>query len=166
MNNKKRIKVISTINANITIALEDLNFRKTWKSKGAINYIEFEKLEQIFYDEGAEYLFMNGMLYIDDMEAKIALGLEEEGTKEPTNVIVLTEDDMKKLLTVKPYHEFVAVVDKISPEVAVEFAQFAMNNELVSDMKKIDYLTAKSKVQIFQILLKEKEYKQRDSMQG
>ena len=77
MSERKDITIKSTVKAIVVMNVPSLNLRRTWQKKGAIQKIPMELLEQAIYDPGVEYLFRSGTLYIEDMEAKIVLGLEE-----------------------------------------------------------------------------------------
>jgi hypothetical protein len=57
-----------------------------------------------------------GMLYIDDMQAKIDLGLEEPGTETPTRIKVFTPEQILTLLKIKKYDDFKAEIDSVSIE--------------------------------------------------
>lgn len=65
---------------------------------GATVKIPYGVLEELIYDPGVDYMLKNGIVYIEDMEAKIALGLEEEETKEPTNIKILSDAEIDDLL--------------------------------------------------------------------
>jgi hypothetical protein len=58
--------------------------KKVWQKKGAKLPISKDLLRENFYDSGVEGMFRKGILYMDDMDFKIELGLEEPDTKVPT----------------------------------------------------------------------------------
>ena len=128
----EKICVVSTVNGNIGINLPHLNYRKDWPCKGAKVMIKKEILEEALYDPGVEYMLNNGMLYIEDLEAKKALGLEPEDADEPENIIVLTEKQMKRYLTVAPARELKEVLSKLSPEQRKNFVDFAIDNNITA----------------------------------
>lgn len=130
----EKIEVISTVD-NIGIEIPDLRFNKTWKRKGTKVPIDKELLAQIMFDPGTDYMFRTGMLYIDDMAEKQELGLEPEGVEEPTNIIVLTDAQRKRYLTVMPVSEFKENFDKLSKEQKHELANYAIEHQ-ISDIKK------------------------------
>lgn len=122
----KMVTVRNTINSSVGINVPSLNFRKEWIRKDSIQKIPFEVLEQIIYDTGVEYMFKSGMLYIEDMEVKIALGLEEEKTVQPTNIKYYSTEDLKKLLTQTPLKDFREEVETMTDEQVRELGDVAV----------------------------------------
>ena len=101
--------------------------------------IDFDTLQEALYDYGTEYMFKEGMLGIDDMETKIALGLEPEGATEPQFIKVLDDDQMKRMMTVMPIFEFKKELETIPREQILNLVDYAVQNEY-SDIKKCDVL--------------------------
>ena len=85
MSNK--VKVFSNTIGEISINDRSVPFKMSWPARGAMRPIEEDKLEQLMYNPGVEYMFKTGELYIEDMDVKKRLGLEPEDAKEPTNII-------------------------------------------------------------------------------
>lgn len=153
----EKICVISTVNGNMGINIPHLNFRKDWARKGAKVMIKKEILEEALYDPGVEYMFNNGMLYIEDLEVKKALGLEPEEAKEPENIIVLSDKQMKRYLTVAPKHELKEILTKLAPEQRKNLADFAIENN-VTDVDKCEILKKATGIDVLNaIVLKRKE---------
>ena len=98
----KKVKVVSLVSQRVVLSVPDIRLRRVWERKGAVATIPFDQLEEAMYSPGVERLFTNGILGIDDMEVKIALGLEPEDAKQPVNIITLTDDQRKRYLTVMP----------------------------------------------------------------
>ena len=134
-----KVKVRSGVGGTIGIHVPEIRLSRTWEKKGAVKEIDLEQLQEAIYEPGVQYMFEQGILIIDDMEAKIALGLEEEGTKEPTNIIVLTEEQMKRYMTTLPTAEFRKKVKELPYEQAVELAQYAIENSYAS-IDKVEVL--------------------------
>ncbi len=101
--------------------------------------IDFDTLQEALYDYGTEYMFKEGMLGIDDMETKIALGLEPEGATEPQFIKVLDDDQMKRMMTVMPIFEFKKELEGVPREQVLNLVDYAVQNEY-SDIKKCDVL--------------------------
>lgn len=129
MNDKVIIK--STVNGIVGINLPDLGLKVNWATQGSTRTIDFNKLKDAIYEPGVEEMFKSGVLYIDDMEQKIALGLEAENTIEPTNVKVFTEAQMKRFLTVMPIHDFKEQIYTYPLEQINLLVDYAVNNELI-----------------------------------
>lgn len=153
----EKICVVSTVNGNIGINIPHLNFRKDWARKGAKVMIKKEILEEALYDPGVEYMFNNGMLYIEDLEVKKALGLEPEEAKEPENIIVLNEKQMKRYLTVAPKQELKDILIKLAPEQRKNLADFAIENN-ITDVDRCEILKKATGIDVLNaIILKRKE---------
>lgn len=148
MSVRNDITVKSTVRAIVVMNVPSLNLKRTWQKKGAIQKIPMDLLEQAIYDPGVEYLFKSGTLYIDDMEAKIVLGLEEPGTEEPTNVIALSTEDAEKLLKNTPLKDFREKVASLSHDQAVELANMAVDLK-VTDYQRAQILKEKTEIDVF-----------------
>ena len=136
---EKKIKVKNLVNGRVGITLPDLRLNVNWDRKGQTRLIDFDTLQEALYDYGTEYMFKEGMLGIDDMETKIALGLEPEGATEPQFIKVLDDDQMKRMMTVMPIFEFKKELETIPREQILNLVDYAIQNEY-SDIKKCDVL--------------------------
>ena len=150
MENKK-VEITSLVGGRITINLVDPRIKRTWERKGVKRYINFEDLEQAMYNQGVEYMFTQGILGIEDMDVKIALGLEPEGAKEPVNIIILTDAQKRRYLTVAPLNESKEIIDKLSYEQIQELADFAIENEL-SNFDRCEILKKAIQVDVIQAI--------------
>lgn len=155
----KKIKVTNNVNQYVTLVDHSLNFRMTFERKGVSRLIDFDILQQIIYNVGVEEIFKQGILIIEDMETKIALGLEPDGAKEPVNIIILTDAQKRRQLTIVPVEEFKKTIDKLSLEQKKELAYFAIENELIGNMEKIDYLQEKININILKAIQVKREDK-------
>ncbi len=138
MENKK-VKVKNLVNGKIGIFLPDLRLKVDWDRKGQTRMIDFETLQEAMYDYGTEYMFREGMLGIEEMDVKIALGLEPEGATEPQNIITLDEAQMKRLMTAMPLYEFKQDIAELPREQVLNLVDYAVENEY-SDINKCDEL--------------------------
>ena len=134
MNDK--VIVTNMVGGIVGINRPEYRLVKTWPQKGAKLPVEKEALRQAIYEPGIEYMFKNGMLYIDDMAFKIELGLEEEGTEQPTAVIPVDEKYFERILKRMPLVEMKAAIK-------------AMNETQVREM--IDYVSVQKDVQMDRI---------------
>ena len=126
----EKIRVISKHQGPISVNISDLRFKREWPNKGASVLIEKEILEEMMYDSGFKYMIDTGMLYIEDLEVKKELGLEPEDATEPVNIIVLSDNDMKRMMTAMPQFEFDAKLKTLNYEQMLALADFAIKNEL------------------------------------
>ena len=133
----EKIRVISKHQGPISVNISDLRFKREWPNKGASVLIEKEILEEMMYDSGFKYMIDTGMLHIEDLEVKKELGLEPEDATEPVNIIVLSDNDMKRMMTAMPQFEFDAKLKTLNYEQMLALADFAIKNEL-GDFGKCD----------------------------
>lgn len=133
----EKIRVISKHQGPISVNISDLRFKREWPNKGASISIERETLEEMMYDSGFKYMIDTGMLYIEDLEVKKELGLEPEDATEPVNIIVLSDNDMKRMMTAMPQFEFDVKLKTLNYEQMLALADFAIKNEL-GDFGKCD----------------------------
>lgn len=129
MDNKK-VMVRSLVNHHVGMIVPELNFRREWPAEGATLPIDLDILKEAIYYPGVEYLFKQGMLYIDDMDVKIELGLEPPAAKEPVNIIILNDGQRRRLLTVAPLSELREKLEELTYEQRNELADFAIRNKL------------------------------------
>ena len=127
-----KVKVKSLVSQRVILTVPEIRLRRVWERKGAVMTIPFDQLEEAMYSPGVENLFKNGILGIDDMEVKIALGLEPEGAQAPVNIITLTDEQRKRYLTVIPIHEFREEIKKLPIEQINELAAYAIANEIMN----------------------------------
>lgn len=133
----EKIRVISKHQGPVSVNIPDLRFKREWPNKSASIPIERETLEEMMYDNGFKYMIDTGMLYIEDLEVKKELGLEPEDATEPVNIIVLSDNDMKRMMTAMPQFEFDAKLKTLNYEQMLALADFAIRNEL-GDFGKCD----------------------------
>lgn len=133
----EKIRVISKHQGPVSVNISDLRFKREWPNKGASVLIEKEALEEMMYDSGFKYMIDTGMLYIEDLEVKKELGLEPEDATEPVNIIVLSDNGMKRMMTAMPQFEFDAKLKTLNYEQMLALADFAIKNEL-GDFGKCD----------------------------
>ena len=150
------VNIKSTVKALVSINVPTLNLRRSWPKKGAIQKIPFDVLEQAYFEPGVEYLFKTGVLYIEDMEVKRALGLEDPEAEAPTAIIDLTDDYMKKLLTAIPLKDFREEVEKLSHEQVKELVQFAVDLG-VTDYHRCKLLQEKTGFDVMKAAIARKE---------
>lgn len=130
-----KVTVVSTVASIVEINLPYQHFRKEWNKKGAKVLIDKEFLAEALYDAGVEYMFKNGILYIENMQDKIDLGLEPEGSQEPENIIVLTDAEKKRLMTTGQGWELKGALEKLSYNSRLDFCNYVVENELLDGAK-------------------------------
>ena len=158
MENKK-VTIESLVNGRISINLQDPRIKRTWEKKGTKRFLSFEELEQAMYDPGVEYMFTQGLLGIEDMEVKKALGLEPEDADEPVNIIVLTDAQKRRYLTVAPLNEFKELLATLPYEQIQGLADFAIENE-ISNFDRSDLIKKAINVDIIQAIANKRASKE------
>lgn len=128
----KQVTLTNTIKSRVGINVPELLLKRTWEKKGVKRTIDFNTLREAFYYPSVEYLLREGILYIDDMEVKIELGLEEPETTSPTAIVVLSENDMHRYMTAMPAFEFKEKVKTLGKEQLQALVDFAIEKELTS----------------------------------
>ena len=111
------------------------------------------------YTPGFEYMINNGILYIEDMDAKKKLGIEPEDATAPVNVIVLTDADKRKYMVNYDFNKFKEQVKKLGYEQVRDLAEFAIQNKL-ADFEKSEFikgLCGKDIIQAIRLSSKNKE---------
>ena len=130
-------KVMVTSMVGGTISASALNHR-VWNKKGQKLPVSKDILREAIYEPGIEYMFKNGILYIEDMDFKIELGLEAEGTKTPTQIIPMDEKYMTRVLKLMPVSEMKKAIDEMSMVQKQELVDFAVKqNDIQLDRIKI-----------------------------
>lgn len=143
----ENVIVKSTVNATVALNVPELSLKAEWTRKGMPRTIQLDKLKQAMYDPGVEALFRDGLLYIDNMEQKIELGLEDPDTKVPTKIRVLDDKMKERLLRYMPFVDFKKEVPKYSYEQIQDLVEYAVEHEII-DMDKSDFLREITQVDI------------------
>ncbi len=149
MDNK--VWVINTTNGRVGIEVPELRFKRLWEKKGSKKPIDLEILKELIYDPGVEYMFKEGILFIEDMKVKQILGLEPEDAKEPENIIILSDTQKKRLLGPAPIQELKDVVKKLSKEQVKDLVDFAIINE-VTNLDKCEFLKSITNIDIIKAI--------------
>ena len=147
-------KVMITSMVGGTISVSALNHR-VWNKKGQKLPVSRDILREAIYEPGVEYMFKKGILYIEDMDFKIELGLEAEGTKVPTEILPMDEKFMNRVLKLMPVPEMKTTIDKMTMVQKQELVDFAVKQndisldriKIVSDKCGVDILKTISLVQ-------------------
>lgn len=137
-----KVKVVSQTKGLLSISLPYVPFKAQWRNSGAVVEIEESTLEQIMFEPGVEYMFKEGMLYIEDMEAKKELGLEPVDAEEPVNIIVLTDKQRRQYWVNFSLDEFKKKVDELPKEQVELLADYAIDNRII-DIDKCDFMQQK-----------------------
>jgi hypothetical protein len=125
--------------------------RRTWPRMGTKLPIEKDLLREAIYEPGVEYMLKTGILYIDDMDFKIELGLEAEDTKTPTNIIALDDKYMNRVMKLMPMQEMRAAVSKLSENQKRELVDYASSQNDVS-MDRLGVLKELTGIDVLKVI--------------
>lgn len=137
--NTRMVTLQNTTAATVNVYSPAYNVNRIFPGKGTKQMLPFEIVEQLLWDTGFRNMIDSGMLYIEDMQTKIDLGLEEPETKVPTRIKVFTPEQILTLLKIKSFEDFKKEVSSASVEQANEIVKYAVENNLV-DNDKVNYL--------------------------
>lgn len=122
----EKVIVTSMVNGIVGITMPNSRIKKIWPKKGTKLPVEKDFLREAIYEPGVEYMFKKGILYMDDMDFKIELGLESEGTTKPTEIIPVDEKYLHRVLKLMPISEMKAAVAKMSDNQKKELLDFTV----------------------------------------
>lgn len=151
MNDK--VLVTSMVKHSVGISLPQNGYmvEKHWPQKGSKVLIDKEALREGIYLPGVEYMFKKGILYIDDMDLKIELGLEEYGAQTPTNIIPVDEKYLERVLKRMPVAEMKQAIKKMSPDQKQELILYASSqNDIQFD--RIDAIKELTGTDLFEVI--------------
>lgn len=136
---ENKVKITNMVNGPIKVNVPAASFRREWLGRGSSVMVEADKLEELLYDTGFKYMIDNGMLYIEDLQTKIDLGLEPQGATAPVNIIALSDADKKRYMTVMPLKDFKVQVKKLNYEQVNALIDYAIDNHH-ADFDKTQFL--------------------------
>ena len=158
MGNEK-VKIVSMTNGLVSVKIPAVSFQREWLGRGSSVMVEKDKLEEMMYDTGFKYMIDTGMLYIEDLQVKKDLGIEPEDATAPVNIIVLSEADKKRYMTVMPLKDFKAQTAKLSIEQLNILVDFAVANRYADfdKAKVLKELTGRDVIQTIRLSEQNKE---------
>lgn len=136
--------------------------RRVFNAKGAIQTIPFEIVEQLLWSEGFRNCIDNGMIYIENMQDKIDLGLEEPETTEPTNIKILSPERMKAILS-SPMEDFLKEIDGCPMEQIRLLAEYAADNNFV-EVDKVDVIKKLTGLDIINMISRRRQAEDADQI--
>ena len=145
MDNKVMVENLTS--RRVVLRIPEVNLKAVFEKKGVKRPINIEVLQQALYDSGVEYMFTQGILGIDNMEQKKFLGLEPEDATAPQNIIILTENQKTRLLTVAPLRDLKETLETLPYEQIRELASFAIEHEY-TNIDKCDLLKKYTQIDI------------------
>lgn len=138
-NENRMVTIKSMVDARVSVKDPTYGVNRRWDRKGQRISMPYSVVEGMLWQDGFRHLIESGILYIDNLKDKQDLGLEPEDTKEPVNIIVLTEIQMKNLLTTTPFIVFKKEVQLLTRVQIDNLIEYAIRNQLI-DVQKCSFL--------------------------
>lgn len=142
-----KIKVISALDHRCGIDNADLHISRRWPGRGSVITFTKEQIEELMFDPAFSNMVKEGMLYIDDMEVKKEIGIEEEDASEPS-LILLDEKQLERYWKNMPIAQFKLETKKLTKSQLTSLARYAMAHGDLGTIEKANYLTEISGFQI------------------
>ena len=149
MDMSKLVKIKSNSVGRVVLYIPEFSFKRTFEKKGTVKSVPFDILSQAIYDEGIERLFKYGILSIEDRDMRVQLGLEEGDA--PEEVLILDDNQKKRLLTIAPLHDLKETCGKLVPQQILDLVYFAIENEL-GNFEKTDFLKKLTNIDIMKAI--------------
>ena len=146
--------VTNTTNHPILIELPDSKFRRTWQANSAFK-IEMEILREAIYDVGFKAFIDEGVLFIEEKEIRVELGLEEADAEKPF-VTILKPAQMTRLVKAATIEEFKATLSEITKEQALALVDMAIKEKSIS-MDKLMALKEKTGIDVVKAIELERQ---------
>ena len=121
-----KIVIKSGINGTVIIDLPNFNFHRELIGKDSRFTMSRDMLTEAMYDYGFQQMVETGTLFIEDMDFKKEVGLEPEDATEPVNHIELTDQYLKRLISLMPLAEFKEAIKKLSSTQKDELVRYAV----------------------------------------
>ena len=96
-------------------------------------------------------MFKNGVLFIEDMEFKIELGLEAEGTKVPTQILAVDDKYLNRVLKLMPLVDMKKAIDDMTLIQRQELVDYAVKQNDVQ-LDRLDVISKKCNVDILKAI--------------
>ena len=137
--NTRLVQLQNMVNKTVGVIKPEYGVNRKWTKKGQTIPLPYDVVEQLLWDEGFRNMIDRGILYINDLQDKIDLGLEPYWAEEPENIIVLSDKQIENLLKDVPYSVFKTEIKKYTLDQINRIVNYALENEIV-DVNKCSYL--------------------------
>lgn len=163
----KMVLVKNNYDSQVGVVDPFTSLKLRWMKRGQSLPIAFDTLKQLVYQDGFKRMLEQGILYIEDMEIKKALALEPDEATKPTNLISLSELEIKNLLTKAPIDVFKRELSRLPDTQIDSIIDYAIKNEIVNvekckvlkDITHRDIMVAISNIQNMEDLEKKEAAK-------
>ena len=146
--------VTNTTNHSVLIQLPDIKFRRTWQKDSSIK-VDIEVLREAIYDTGFKAFIDEGVLFIEEKEIRVELGLEEEDSEKPF-ITILKPAQMTRLIKAVSIEEFKTTLSEITKEQAFSLVDMAIKEKSIS-MDKLVALKEKTGIDVVKAIELERQ---------
>ena len=146
--------VTNTTNHSVLIQLPDIKFRRTWQKDSSIK-VDIEVLREAIYDTGFKAFIDEGVLFIEEKEIRVELGLEEEDAEKPF-ITILKPMQMTRLIKSATIDEFKTTLKEITKEQALTLVDMAIKDKTIS-MDKLMALKDKTGIDVVKAIELERQ---------
>ena len=136
------IMVTSASDFTLVVNVPEIPLHRTWKKRGVKYPIDRKVMLQAYYDPAVETLFKKGLLTTNDTSFLKEVGLMNEDNT--TEIIVLTEAYLNRLIKVMPVAEVKQTLAKLSSTQIEELASYAIEHYTDLQMDRIDIFSKAS----------------------
>ena len=133
----RKVTVKSMVNYSVGLNIPDLRFKRDFTKEGETKAIDFDTLFEGVTSLGVRTLFDEGILYIDNKQDRIDLGLEEEG--QPERFRILNRGQILKLLKIDPISKLQETLETLPREQINRIAEVAIE-EKFTDFEKCNVI--------------------------
>lgn len=141
--------VTNTTNHSVLIQLPESKFRRTWQKESSIK-VDLEILREAIYDTGFKAFIDEGVLFIEEKEIRVELGLEEEDSEKPF-ITILKPAQMTRLIKAATIEEFKTTLTEITKEQALSLVDMAIKDKSIS-MDKLMALKEKTGIDVMKAI--------------
>ena len=160
---QRMVTLKSNCTGTFVISEPAFHVLKEFPNKGSIQMLPYETVEQLLWQQGFKNAIDMGLIYIESMEDKIDLGLEEPETTTPTRIKVLSDADMITLFKNCSIVDFKKKISGVSVDQLIQLAHFAANNNLI-DIEKADIIKDITGLDIVQMIAKKREFAEQEKI--
>lgn len=140
----RQVLLKNMMDAVVSVVKPDYGIRRKWNKRNQVMALPFDIVEQLLWDRGFRNLIDSGILYIEDMQTKIDLGLEPEGADQPVNIRSLNDQDMQNIWNA-PIAVFKKEIEEL-PQIQIDnLVEYAIAHDIADAAKcgHIKQLTGK-----------------------
>lgn len=164
MANTRMVNLKNMVNKTVGVKLPEYGVNRKWTQKGQVIPLPYDTVEQMLWHEGFRKMIDRGILYIENMQDKIDLGLEPADATEPENIKVLSDSQIQNLLISQPYTVFKKEVLELGMTQVNNIVNYAIANDII-DVQKCELLQKITGIDILKAISTKKELERLDEVE-